>query len=65
MANPKTGSWTYKNTGNSTAYTMYWQLTLTEGDIDYVNNQSKVYYYFGIKNGTTATSWRAMILASK
>ena len=60
MANPKTGSWTYSNDNGSHSYTMYWQLTLTEGNIDYVNNQSRVYYFFGIKNGTTATSWRAM-----
>ena len=61
MANPKTGSWTYRNPSTGTTnQTMYWQLTLTEGNIDYVNNQSKVYYFFGVKNGSTTTSWRAM-----
>lgn len=54
-----TGTFNYYNTNGGTAYQMGWKITLTEGNIDYVNNQSRVYYYFGVKNNTTATSWRA------
>ena len=58
-SNEKTGSWNYSNDNGAHSYGMGWKLTLTEGNLDYVNNTSRVYYYFGIKNNTTATSWRA------
>ncbi len=59
--NKEGDSWTYRNPSTGTTnHTMYWKLTLTEDNFDYVNNTSRVYYFFGVKNGSTATSWRAM-----
>lgn len=56
-----TGNITYKNTGTfSTSRTMNWQIILTEGDIDYVNNQSRVYYTLQVKMAANAgVGWAA------
>ena len=54
----KEGTFTFKNKWVTTNYTLGWKITLTEGNIDYVNNQSRVYYYFGIKKNQD-TGWSA------
>lgn len=54
----KEGTFNFKNTWDTTNYGMGWIITLTEGDLDYVNNQSRVYYYFAVKR-TGSANWSA------
>lgn len=54
-----TGSFNFKNSWDTTNRSMGWKITLTEGDLDYTNNTSRVYYYFGLKANNSSYVWSA------
>lgn len=54
------GSISCSNDNGSHNYNFGWQITLTEGNIDYVNNQSRVYYTVGTKTLSSTYGWGAV-----